>query len=266
MALQRARRPAPLAMGMSRRDFLAAGGASAWLSKAVIVVGLAWSAFSSAEALPARGERFLRRDLDGTPYRLFVPTGYRGRESFPLVLFLHGGAGRGTDNERHLRDGNGMLVEMFVGAEKQYPAFVLAPQTSSKHHVESTLAILEDVRARYRVDAKRIYVVGQSLGGYGLLDLVAARPRLFAAAVVIAADGDPGRAQSLATVPAWFFHGEKDEVVPVEGVRRLVAAVKSAGGTVRFTEYAGEGHGLAWLVVKERELVPWLFARRRAPD
>jgi predicted peptidase len=252
---------------MSRRDSLVAGGAPAWrLSKAVIVVGVAWAAISSAEAPPARGERFLRRTLDGTPYRLFVPSGYRGRESLPLVLFLHGGAGRGTDNERHLRDGNGMIVEMFVGEEKRYPAFVLAPQTSSEHKVESTLAVLDEVRTRYRVDPNRIYVVGQSLGGYGVLDLVAARPRLFSAAVVIAAGGEPGRAQSLATVPTWFFHGEKDELIPVEGVRRLVAAVKSAGGTVRFTEYAGEGHGLAWLVVEERELVPWVFDRRRAPD
>ena len=230
----------------------------------LLVTGVVSAAMSSAEAPPVRGERFLRLTLDGTPYRLFVPGGYRGRESFPLVLFLHGGAGRGTDNERHLRNGNGMIVEMFAGAEKQYPAFVLAPQTSSEHHVESTLAVLEDVRSRYRIDGRRIYVVGQSLGGYGLLDLVAARPRLFAAAVVIAAGGEPGRAQSLSAVPTWFFHGEKDEMIPVEGVRRLVTDVKRAGGTVRFTEYAGEGHGLAWLVVKERELVPWVFARRRA--
>ena len=249
---------------MSRRDFLAAGGASAWLlSKAVIVVGLVAAGVSDARP-PQVGERFLRRTLDGTPYRLFVPTGYRDRGILPLVIFLHGGAGRGTDNERHLREGNGMLVEMFVGAEKQYPAFVLAPQTSSEHKVQSTLAILEDVRARYRIDGKRIYVVGQSLGGYGALDLVEARPRLFAAAVVIAASGEPSRAQDLATVPTWFFHGEKDGLIPVEGVRRLVADMKRAGGTVRFTEYAGEGHGLAWLVVRERELVPWIFAQRRA--
>jgi predicted peptidase len=236
------------------------------LGKTFLIAGLFACTVSSAETLPARGERFLRRTLDRTLYRLFVPTGYRGRESFPLVLFLHGGAGRGTDNERHLREGNGMVVEMFSGAEKQFPAFVLAPQTSSRHDVQSTLAVLDAVRARYRVDPHRIYVIGQSLGGYGVLDLVAARPRLFAAAVVIAAGGEPGRAQSLAAVPTWFFHGEKDELIPVEGVRRLVAAVKRAGGTVRFTEYAGEGHGLAWLIVRERELVPWIFARRRAPD
>lgn len=234
------------------------------LASFLLIIGVvAAAAVSHAESPQASNERLLRRNLDGTPYRLFVPAGYRGRTAYPLVLFLHGGAGRGRDNERHLRNGNGMLVEMFVGAQMQFPAFVLAPQTSSEHDVESTLAILDDVRARYRIDARRIYVAGQSLGGYGLLDLVAARPKFFAAALVIAASGESSRAQSLATVPTWFLHGEKDEVVPVDRVRLLVAAVKSAGGSVRYTEYAGEGHGLAWLVVRERELVPWLFAQRR---
>jgi predicted peptidase len=228
-----------------------------------LVGGMLVAALSLGESPQATEERLLRRTLHGTLYRLCVPSGYRGRRAYPLVLFLHGGAGRGHDNERHLREGNGMLVEMFLGSQRQFPAFVVAPQTSSEHDVQSTLAIIEAVRAGYRIDVGRIYVVGQSLGGYGLLDLVAARPQLFAAAVVIAASGEPGRAGSLATTPTWFFHGENDAVVPVDGVRRLVAAAKRAGGTVRYTEYSGEGHGLAWLVVRERELVPWLFAQRR---
>jgi predicted peptidase len=229
-------------------------------------VGVLAVTVSGGDPPQALEKRLLRRTLNGTPYRLFVPSGYSARRAYPLVLFLHGGAGRGRDNERHLRDGNGMLIDMLVGAEKQFPAFVVAPQTSSEHDVQSTLAIVEAVRADYRIDARGISVVGQSLGGYGLLDLVAARPQLFAAAVVIAASGEPGRAGSLATTPTWFFHGENDAVVTVDGVRRLVAAVKGAGGTVRYTEYSGEGHGLAWLVVRERELVPWLFAQRRTRD
>ena len=234
--------------------------ARVWL---LLAVGVLAATLSYAEPAQALEKRLLRRTLNGTPYRLFVPGGYSGRRAYPLVLFLHGGAGRGRDNERHLRDGNGMLLEMFVGAEKRFPAFVVAPQTSSEHDVQSTLAIVEAARAGYRIDMGKIYVVGQSLGGYGLLDLIAARPQLFAAAVVIAASGEPDRARSLATTPTWFFHGEKDEVVPVDGVRRLVAAVKGAGGTVRYTECSGEGHGLVWLVARERELVPWLFAQRR---
>lgn len=229
---------------------------------AFLAIGLITTALTAPE--PSK-ERFLRLAWKGGSYRLFVPTAYDGKSPLPLVLFLHGGAGRGRDNERHLLAGNGMLVEMFAAAEKQFPAFVLAPQTASRHEVERTLAVLDDVRARYRVDPNRISVIGQSLGGYGLIDLIDARPRLFAAAVVIAASGETSSAKNLAGVPVWFFHGEHDEGVPVEGVRRLAGAVKRARGTVRYTEYPGEGHGLAFLVVKEPELLPWIFAQRRVP-
>jgi predicted peptidase len=231
----------------------------------LLVIGLLAATMSYAASPQPPKERLLRRTHNGGSYRLFVPSTYRDGSALPLVLFLHGGAGRGRDNERHLLGGNGMLLEMFAGADNEFPAFVLAPQTASEHGVVTTLAALDDVRARYRVDPTRIYVVGQSLGGYGLIGLVEARPQLFAAAVVIAAGGETSAAKSLAGVPLWFFHGEHDEAVPVEGVRRLAGAVKRRGGKVRYTEYAGEGHGLAWLVVKERELLPWIFAQRRGP-
>lgn len=232
----------------------------------LLVLGLAVTAAAgSAQSPEPAKERYQRGTFHGANYRLFVPAAYDGKTALPLVLYLHGGAGRGRDNERHLRDGNGMVIELFAGAEKQFPAFVLAPQTATTHDPETTFAVLDDVRSRYRVDPSRIYVAGQSLGGYGLIDLIGTRPQLFAAAVVIAASGDRSFAKSLAGVPIWFFHGEHDEGVPVEGVRRLAGAVKRAGGTVRYTEYAGEGHGLAWIVVKEPELVPWVFAQRRKP-
>lgn len=197
------------------------------------------------------------------PYRLFTPPGYDARKdaraSYPLVLFLHGGAGRGRDNARHLTGGNGMLAKMFIGRD----AFVLAPQTATTHDPAATLRIVDDVMKRYRVDRRRVYVVGQSLGGYGALGVIAARPQLFAGGIIIAAGDDGHSPARLARVPLWFFHGERDEMIPVTQPRRLVAAIRRAGGTVTYTEYAGEEHGLAWLVVRETKLVPWLFAQRR---
>ena len=63
--------------------------------------------------------------------------------------------------------------------------------------------------------------------------------------------------------PVWAFHGAKDEAVPVERSRRIVAAIKKTGGQAKYTEYPEVGH-LVWpTVVKETELLPWLFARRR---
>jgi predicted peptidase len=40
------------------------------------------------------------------PYRLFLPTGYDKNKKYPLVLWLHGGGGRGNDNLKQITDGN----------------------------------------------------------------------------------------------------------------------------------------------------------------
>ena len=217
----------------------------------------------SAQSLDPGDPRLLRRSLSDQPYRLWVPENYDGSRSYPLVLFLHGGAGRGRDNERHLLDGNGMLINLFVAAQPRFPSIVLAPQASSEHGVEPTLAVLRHVMKEYRVDPTRIYLIGQSLGGYGALDVLATEPALFAAAVVIAAGGPDNRAPRYAMLPTWFFHGERDAVIPVLEPRRIVAAIKRAGGPVRYTEYIGEGHGLAWLVVRDESLIPWIFGQRK---
>jgi len=52
------------------------------------------------------------------------------RRKYPLVLWLHGGEGRGSDNVRQISKGNekGSHVWTTREAQDKLPAFVLAPQ------------------------------------------------------------------------------------------------------------------------------------------
>ena len=109
---------------------------------------------ASSQPLDVNDPRLLRKSLNDRPYRLWVPEDYDGSRSYPLVLFLHGGAGRGRDNERHLLDGNGMLINMFVTTQPHFPSIILAPQTDSEHGVEPTLAVLRHVMKESRVDLR----------------------------------------------------------------------------------------------------------------
>lgn len=43
-------------------------------------------------------DKFLSFTYETMPYRLYVPENYDPVKSYPLVLFLHGGGERGTDN------------------------------------------------------------------------------------------------------------------------------------------------------------------------
>ena len=61
------------------------------------------------------------------------------------------------------------------------------------------------------------------------------RPTTFAAAVPICGGGIlPSSA--IVKTPVWVFHGDEDELVNVSESRRMIDALKKAGGQPRYTE------------------------------
>ena len=208
------------------------------------------------------------------PYRLFVPPSYNKSIPYPLVIWLHGGGSAGTDNIGQISRDNKLGTYFWTQKEKQekHPAFVLAPQstggwdnnasTGLSDELKLVLEILEVVRKEYTIDAARIYVAGQSNGGIGAWGLITKKPGLFAAAIPICGAGHTSIASRAAKTAVWAFHGETDDVISVTFSRKMVDAVKRAGGNPRYTEYKGIGHDIWELVFKERELGEWLFAQR----
>jgi len=70
-------------------------------------------------------------------------------------------------------------------------------------------------------------------------------------------------AAGLRVTPLWIFHGDADAVVPVEQSRKLVAALKSVGAPVRYTELSGADHGTAQpRAYSDDDLLCWLLSQR----
>jgi predicted peptidase len=209
-------------------------------------------------------------------YRLFKPAAYDSKTNYPLVLFLHGAAGMGDDNARQFNGGNEvpLLALAADDAQARYPCFVLAPQcprtdhwrSESAHPSESirlTLAAIESLKREFRIDRRRLCVVGVSMGGHGVWDLVTRFPKTFAAAVPICSAGDPQKAPKIVSLPIWCFHGDADPAVSVEYARNMIAALRKAGGHPKYTEYPGVGHDSYRNAFEEPDLLPWLFAQKR---
>jgi predicted peptidase len=209
-------------------------------------------------------------------YRLFIPQNYDRNKKYPLVLYLHGGGGSGTDNRKQIDGGNGYLVDLFTSGEtqSQYPSFVVAPQSpaqegwikedriSPTRQLRLVHELIDELRRNYSIDGGRVYVAGQSMGGFGTFAIISEYPNAFAAGVPLCGGGDRSKVALLLKTPIWAFHGAKDESVAVESSRTIVAAIKDAGGQVKYTEYADTDHIIWPRVVKETELLPWLFAQR----
>lgn len=212
------------------------------------------------------------------PYRLFVPKGYDKTKKYPLVLWLHGGGGRGNDNQKQITDGNSLGATIWTRAENQakYPAFVLAPQcplgrmwttfdaeVKPTDELQTAIELLKVVQSEYSVDAEKLYVSGQSMGGLASWSLLAEYPNLFAAAIPICGGGNKTKADKMTKMAIWAFHGEIDQSISVERSREMIEAIKKAGGNPKYTEYKGVGHN-SWInAFAEPDLVDWLFAQKR---
>ena len=105
------------------------------------------------------------------------------------------------------------------------------------------MGLIGELKQKFSVDADRIYLMGQSFGGYGTWDLITRHPDTFAAAIPMAGAGCTARAAAVKDMPIRVLHGKKDPTVPVSGSREMVAAVKDAGSTsIAYLEYAEDDH------------------------
>ncbi len=212
-------------------------------------------------------------------YRLLTPEHVEPGKKYPLVVFLHGAGERGNDNVAQLK----FLPEWMAAPEmrKKYPCFILAPQCPNdkkwvevpwdkKHsqpmpkepseQMRQVVGMMDELLKSEPIDSHRVYLTGLSMGGYGSWDLAERMPERFAAVAPICGGGDDTKADRLVGIPLWAFHGDADPAVPVDRSREMIAAIKKAGGTPKYTELPGVGHN-SWTTAYQDStgLIKWMF-------
>jgi predicted peptidase len=210
-------------------------------------------------------------------YRLFVPPAYDAEKKYPIVLWLHGANGRGSDNLAQISGGNYLGTHIWTAPaiQSRDPVFVLAPQvenskTWSRPHVNTgapvslrlALEILSHIETEYSIDRSREYVAGQSMGGEGVWAVLAMARGRFAAAIALCSDGFDDQVAPDTKVPVWIFQGDADPVVSVEDVRKWVAALRQAGGSPKYTEVPGVGHNVWETAFANSDAATWLLSQR----
>ena len=128
---------------------------------------------------------------------------------------------------------------------------------------EQLQAFVKMVAAHPDVDPNRIFLMGNSMGGYGTWQLAMTMPEYFSAIVPICGGGMKWNVERLIHVPVWAFHGADDSTVSVQESICMVDAVKKAGGTARLTILENTGHNSWDYAFGNKELFAWLLAQTK---
>lgn len=241
-----------------------------------------------ATTLFARHETgFLNRvtKVNGTEYKyvVYLPQDWSKDKKWPVVLFLHGSGERGDDGLAQSQVGLPGAVRL---NPERFPFIIVMPQCRKEHWwtepemMKQALRALDEATKEFKGDKQRVHLTGLSMGGWGTWAIAAGNPGRFATIAPVCAgvlapkglsDAPPASpaedpysdiAKKIGKTPVWVFHGGADPVVPVEESRKMVAAIKAAGGDVKFNEYEGVGHD-SWLkAYAEPELPKWWLASR----
>lgn len=198
-------------------------------------------------------------------YWLYTPSD--STENMPLIVYLHGGSGKGDDLElitavdgfpKYLRDGQ-------LGDVR---AYVIIPQlpSSQKGWANGAAAVYELIQvtvSKFGIDEENISLTGHSMGGTGTWNLALSYPTLFARIAPLSGSVrvQPEYIEKLKNIPVWAFVGSADTIVPPDSSMEFVAALKEAGGNAGITIFGDADHftvpSLTYLD-KDIDLISWL--------
>lgn len=210
----------------------------------IIIVQLILGCMSTLPKDHPKGSKTYKNTVDikingfRRTYLVHVPTGYHPQNALPLVVVLHGAFDTAEGMEKfsgfsELADREGFFVLYpngmgFLGLLQHWNAGHCCGKAADDNvdDVRFVAVATEDVCARFRIDRRRVYMVGFSNGGMLAYRFAAERGDLLAAVAPLAASigGKPSE-----NVPEWHipepkqplsvitFHGLADDDVPYEG-------------------------------------------------
>lgn len=216
----------------------------------------------------------------GIGYLEYLPQGYTSNsDKYPLVISLHGIKEKGTsstDRQKVLADlakvDNVGLPKYVLQGEK-YPFILISPQLKKDKGNWSgayVLEVLNHVKKYLRIDDRRIYLTGLSLGGFGVWKTAGDFPHVFAAIAPICPGGNAlSKAKDIAAanLPIWGFHGGSDHIVShnvtVKMINAINAAPKKPNPLAKTTIFPGMGHVIWDKAYKQTGLLSWMLSQRK---
>ncbi len=181
--------------------------------------------------------------FEQTGYWLYSPE--NPRPGLKLVVYLHGGSGKGSDASLVLQNGFPKLLK--EGLLGRPDCYILIPQLSDEYRdwaeVQNDLfALLDEVTARFNIDG--ICLTGHSMGGTATWTLALAAPERFCCIVPLSGSiqNTAENRAALSKLPIRAFVGSEDTIVSPQQSISFIRALQKVNPNARITVISGADH------------------------
>jgi dienelactone hydrolase len=235
-------------------------------------------------------------EVDGSPQyaRVYLPSNYDPSKKWPLVVDLHGFNPANPQYVRWWSADSRHYDESESG--KQQSVIYMAPHGRGNVQYmgfadSDVLRGIDEAKRLLKVDDDRVYLTGNSMGGWGVWNVSTRHPELFAAIAPVFGGVDYhstmseeelasltpvsrfinekqsswSMADSLVNTPIYVHHGDKDEAVNVDWSRWGVRLLQRWGYDVQYREYPGRIHE-ALTADNGPMHIDWFLKHKRDPN
>lgn len=233
---------------------------------------------------------FSEKDGEIFNYHLFSPEEKRNPDGpLPLVLVFHG-----FGDTHNLLAYRTSLVWAEEAAQQKRPCFVLSPVIAEPDYFnpqgrqkvyEAVLEKINTMIADGRVDASRIYIMGNSFGGMATIEFMERYPKVAAGAIALCSALNYSETameglNRIVHIPLWIAAAENDGTIPSVNSKNMYRALCSLGSTTaHLTIYSDEEmnaaggsedsdstfsyHHVEMAAMEDEAYAKWLFAQQK---
>src|SRR5690242_15615560 len=194
-------------------------------------------------------------------YYSYVPSTLKPATPVPLIIMLHGSKRTGVT-----------LVEKWKDLARREGIILAGPDatdlrgwSSPQDGPDFLRDLVEELKTKFPINAKRVYLFGHSAGAVFALEMSLMESQYFAATAIHAGDlpkdSIPLIQMAKRKIPMSIQVGDSDEYFPVKAVRETKEALKAAGFPVELNEIPNHDHWYYDQAAKFNQTA-WEFLKR----
>ena len=209
----------------------------------------------------------------GLNYLITFPKNYDSEKQYPMIVYLHSMAERGTDLHKLIRneEGQGNGLSKYALDDKLPHFFTISPLCPDGIYwsflTKRLNILLSNITNDKSIDIDRIYLTGVSMGGMGTWSFAIDYPHWFAGIAPISGGiykpFMSDNIQEIKNIPIWIFNDKYDEEIPIEKTLGILKKLEEAKADVIITIYENGEHYLNNIVFEEGALFDWFLQKRK---